>query len=197
MTDDYAKDQMHPRYRAWQAHIDIANDWITKLAGLCLGGMVLGICASVGVRVLFTYFNIRLSAPWGEEVARYLMVWSVFLGGAVAAGQGRLIGVEALVMAVPKAIARVMRVAGHVCSLLLFMIIAWQAVTLIDFGMNQTSPVMRLPMAWVYAGMLLGTLCMALNTVMLVAAELLGVERETVSEEEIVIDFQPDAETRK
>lgn len=197
MTHDNAELQAHSRYRAWQARIDTTNDWVTKLAGLCLGGMVAAICVSVGVRVLFTYFHIRLSAPWAEEIARYLMVWSVFLGGAVAAGQGRLIGVEALVGAVPKAMSRVMRVAGHLCSLLLFMIIAWQTVTLINFGMRQTSPVMQLPMAWVYAGMLLGTLCMALNTVMLVAAELLGVEREALAEEEIVIDFQPAAETHK
>ncbi|MFC3703621.1 TRAP transporter small permease [Devosia honganensis] len=166
----------HPRYEACRAAMAVVNDWATKLAGLLLGGMVAAIAVSVSVRLLYSYSGIRLSAPWTEEVARYLMVASVFLGGAVAAFQKRLIGVDAFVSMMPSRLARWMRAFAHLLTLGFALLIVWQAAALVEFGLRQWSPVMRMPMAFVYAWILLGAALMAANTVLHMIGEIIGAE---------------------
>jgi len=166
----------HPRYEACRAAMAVVNDWATKLAGLLLGGMVAAIAVSVSVRLLYSYSGIRLSAPWAEEVARYLMVASVFLGGAVAAFQKRLIGVDAFVSMMPSRLARWMRAFAHLLTLGFALLIVWQAAALVEFGLRQWSPVMRMPMAFVYAWILLGAALMAANTVLHMIGEIIGAE---------------------
>lgn len=166
----------HPRYEACRAAMAAVNDWATKLAGLLLGGMVAAIAVSVSVRLLYSYSGIRLSAPWTEEVARYLMVASVFLGGAVAAFQKRLIGVDAFVSMMPSRLARWMRAFAHLLTLGFALLIVWQAAALVEFGLRQWSPVMRMPMAFVYAWILLGAALMAANTVLHMIGEIIGAE---------------------
>lgn len=158
------------------------NGWATKLAGLLLGGMVAAIAISVSVRLLYSYTGIRLSAPWAEEVGRYLMVASVFLGGAVAAFQKRLIGVDAFVSMMPKKLARWARAVAHLLTLGFALLIVWQAVVLVDFGLRQWSPVLRMPMAAVYAWVVLGAALMAANTLLHMVGEIIGAREPHDSE---------------
>lgn len=178
---------VRPLYSRIRRGCERVNEWLAVLAGISLGGMVVAISVAVAVRLLFTFFGVQLSAPWGEELARYLMVWSVFIGGAVAASRGRMIGVEALVNVMPTGPARLMRIGGHLCTLALFAIFVWLAIILIDFGFRQTSPVMRIPMAWVYAGLFLGSAFIFINTLVLLVGELLGIDPDSgpAEEEEI------------
>jgi len=166
----------HPRYDACRTTMAAVNGWATRLAGLLLGGMVAAIAVSVSVRLLYSHTGIRLSAPWAEEVARYLMVASVFLGGAVAAFQKRLIGVDAFVSMMPEKLARWMRAVAHLLTLGLALLIVWQAAALVEFGLRQWSPVMRMPMALVYAWVLLGATLMAANTLLHTIGEIIGAE---------------------
>ncbi|AEQ52691.1 TRAP transporter small permease [Pelagibacterium halotolerans] len=166
----------HRRFAAVQKVMDRVNSVSAMFAGLCLAGMVLAVAVAVFVRLLYTYTGIRLAAPWGEEVARYLMIASVFIGGAVAAGQKRLIGVDAFVAVMPPRVSRWLAVVAHLLTLSLVLMITWQAIMLVEFGMRQWSPVLRMPMAAVYGGVLVGAVLMVANVAVLVVGTLLGVE---------------------
>lgn len=103
----------HERFLALQRAMHALNNMAEKCAGLFLLGMIIAISVSVFARLLYTYTGIPLSAPWAEELARYLMVGSVFIGGAVAAYHLRLIGVDVFVGLVPERLARWLRLLSH------------------------------------------------------------------------------------
>lgn len=81
--------------RPGRARLDVQGI-VTAAAGLCLAGTVL----LTFVQVILRYvFNAPLT--WSEEAGRYLFVWSVFLGTAVAYGRNEHLRVTTLVELLP------------------------------------------------------------------------------------------------
>jgi TRAP-type C4-dicarboxylate transport system permease small subunit len=149
------------------------NNVAEKCAGLFLMGMVVAISISVFARMLYTYTGIPLSAPWAEELGRFMMIGSVFVGGAVAAYNLRLIGFDAFVGAVPAHIARWLRLVAHIMTLTLALLLVWKSIRLIELGLNVWSPAMAVPMSYVYFLMFIGCVLLCANTFMHVVGELL------------------------
>lgn len=148
--------------------MDGVNDTLTKLCGVALAAMVLSVFIGVLARFVFTHTSLRISVPWTEEVSRYLMIWTVFVGGGIACRHGKLIGVEFLVQALPPALGRGMKylsllLSGAFYALLCF--VGWQWV---EFGNSQTSPVLEVPMVIINLAMVVGGVLMVLNTLALV-----------------------------
>jgi TRAP-type C4-dicarboxylate transport system permease small subunit len=53
--------------------------YLTSFATIIFGLTI----TTIFVQVLFRYF-IKVSVPWTEELSRYLYIWCIFLGSAVA-----------------------------------------------------------------------------------------------------------------
>ncbi|KGD99030.1 C4-dicarboxylate ABC transporter permease [Achromobacter sp. RTa] len=177
----------HRKFQALQRTMDSVNNAAEKCAGLLLLGMIAAISVSVFARLLYTYTGIPFSAPWAEEIARYMMVGSVFIGGAVAAYHLRLIGVDVFISLVPERLARWLRLLSHVLTLALALLLVWKSIRLIELGLKQWSPAMEMPMAYVYSLMAAGCLLMCANTLTNAVKELLNVEspqRESAEMEE-------------
>jgi TRAP-type transport system small permease protein len=148
--------------------MDAVNATLTRLCGVALAGMVLAVFIGVLARFVFTHTSLRISVPWTEEVSRYLMIWTVFVGGGIACRHGKLIGVEFVVGALPAPVGRALKylsllLAGGFYALLCF--VGWQWV---EFGQSQTSPVLEIPMLTINLAMFVGGVLMALNTATLV-----------------------------
>ena len=47
-------------------------------------------------------YVLKSSLPWSEELSRYLLVWTSFIGGAYGVRLGAHIGVEAFTLLLPK-----------------------------------------------------------------------------------------------
>ncbi|NMK48896.1 TRAP transporter small permease [Achromobacter sp. Bel] len=177
----------HRKFLALQRTMDSINNAAEKCSGLFLLGMIAAVSISVFTRLLYTYTGISLSTPWAEELARFLMVGSVFIGGAVAAYHLRLIGVDVFASLVPERIARWLRLLSHLLTLALALLLVWKSIRLIELGFKQWSPAIEMPMAYVYASMAIGCLLMCANTLTNAAKELLNVEspqRESAEMEE-------------
>ncbi len=150
--------------------MDTSNALLTRLCGIALAGMVLSVFIGVLARFVFTHAGLRLSVPWTEEVSRYLMIWTVFLGAGIACRHGKLIGVEFVIAALPAPLGRAVKyfafllAAAFYC---LLCIVGWQWV---EFGNSQTSPVMEIPLVTINLAMIVGGVLMALNTLALVLA---------------------------
>lgn len=164
----------YKRFRASQRMMRKVNNFAEKCAGLFLLGMVLAVSISVFARLLYTYTGIALSATWAEELSRYMMVGSVFIGGAVAAYELRLIGVDAFMTLAPARLARWLRLAAHALTLVFALLLVWKSARLIELGLKQWSPAMEIPMAYVYSLMFIGCVLMCANTLIHVARELLN-----------------------
>ncbi|MDS1141042.1 TRAP transporter small permease [Pusillimonas sp. SM2304] len=163
-------------FRNWQRIMTSVNNIAEKCAGLFLLGMVMSISISVFARLLYTYTGIPLSVPWAEELGRYMMVGSVFIGGAVAAYYLRLIGVDVFISVIPERIARWLRFLSHIMTLVLALLLVWKSTQLIGLGLRQSSPAMEVPMAYVYTLMCIGCVLMCANTLTHAVRELLNVQ---------------------
>jgi len=181
----------HERFRSLQQRMKKVNNFAQKCAGLFLLGMVLAVSISVFARLLYTYTGIPLSATWAEEVSRYLMVGTVFVGGAVAAYELRLIGVDAFMTMAPPRLARWLRLVAHVLTLVFALLLVWKSTRLIELGLKQWSPAMEIPMAYVYSLMFIGCVLMSANTLVHVIGELLNAgpdtERDSAGMEPVTI----------
>src|SRR5690625_7024882 len=100
------------------------------LLSLFFGVMVLVIFFPVLIRFVFPCLGIQLNFPWTEELARYLMIWSVFLGGALATRRGQLLAVDAIVFALPSLPGRIVKFFAHFVSLLFFISLVFIGIEL-------------------------------------------------------------------
>ena len=69
------------------------EEWV---AGLGLLLMLLLVCTEILLRDVFNTSNL-----WSEEVARYLMIWSVYFGSAAAVARGAHLRIDMLINVVP------------------------------------------------------------------------------------------------
>lgn len=149
--------------------IAMMNTLLRHIVGAMLGVMVLTVAAQIVVRFVLPKFGILAAAPWTEELARYLMVWSIFLGAAIATRSGAMIAMDSVVDALPAALGDGVRTLSFVITLAFFALLVWLGVRWTQFGMIETSTVMAAPMALVYAAMPVGSSIAILNILALMA----------------------------
>ena len=82
---------------------DALANTVKILAGVCLCVVLVLVSAQVASRFLF---NFSLAAA--SEFSIYAMIWSVFLGGAVALRDGQHIAMDILKNTAPARVRRVM-----------------------------------------------------------------------------------------
>jgi TRAP-type C4-dicarboxylate transport system permease small subunit len=145
--------------------MDRLNAGLTKLCGVALALMVLSVFVGVLARFVFTHTSLRISVPWTEEVSRYLMIWTVFVGAGIACRQGKLIGVEFLVSALPAALGRAAKYLSLLLACVFYALLCFIGWQWVEFGQSQTSPVLEVPLTTINLAMIVGGVLMALNTV--------------------------------
>jgi TRAP-type C4-dicarboxylate transport system permease small subunit len=127
------------------------------LSFLTLGGMTLLIV----LQVFFRYV-LELPLAWTEELARFLFIWMTFVASVVAAIRGQHIAVELIVEKLPSVGEKAAGVFGNLVSAAFFGIISFYCISLWDRISLQRSPVLMIPMSYVYLGIILGSIFMAL-----------------------------------
>jgi TRAP-type C4-dicarboxylate transport system permease small subunit len=143
--------------------VDSINKVIEVIVGILLLMMTLSIFLQVLVRFVFTNF----SAPWTEELSRYLMIWAIFLGAAIIARRADSLAVEALVTAVPKSAGRVIKVIAHLSAIAFYVYIFFVGLDMAKFGMSETSAAMKLPMIYIYSAMSVGAVLTIVSSIAL------------------------------
>ncbi|MBP1932639.1 TRAP transporter small permease [Ammoniphilus resinae] len=145
--------------------VDKFNRILEILAGIAVIVMTLVVFLQVIVRFGLTAIGWDLSVPWTEELARYLMIWVIFIGGAIATRKGKLIAVEALVVALPALPGKLIKFVSHIVSLVFYAIIFTIGLEWAKFGLSETAPVMKFPMVYVYSALVVSAGIMILNTI--------------------------------
>lgn len=150
--------------------IDRINFFVRVLIGLGLLCMVVLVATQVAVRFILPKLGMPVSLPWTEEAARYLMVWVIFLGGAIAARHGLLIAVTALLEALPTAPSRLLRKLSLLLLAGIFAVMAWYGWQWAHFGADEISPALTVSKFWLYLAMPVGCALAAVNTLLLLCA---------------------------
>ncbi|BAL01263.1 putative transporter [Oscillibacter valericigenes Sjm18-20] len=126
----------------------ILNIFETIICGVVCIAMLVITC----MIVIWRYILVS-PLPWGEEAARYLMIWFVFWGCALAAKGENHLGVEAFVNMLPSKIKctaiKIMYVLTAMIFTVLFILSCQMFSHYITAG--QVSTILRIPMNVVYA----------------------------------------------
>lgn len=140
---------------------------INRLADLAaavfLAVATLAVALQVSVRFLLDNFDVMISAPWTEEICRYSMIWAIFLGAAVLCREGRLIAVDVLLHKLPVRSALAVDCAAMAVAAVFFVSFGYLGFDMARDGLRETSPVLQIPMAFVYAAVPVGSALSIVN----------------------------------
>lgn len=147
--------------------IDWFNKQLHSLLGILLIIMVVVVFLQVLVRFIFTYLGVYTSVPWTEELARYLMIWMIFMGAALATRYAKMLAVDALIFAIPALPAKLVKVVAHLLSLIFYTCIFIVGIQWANVGLTVKAPVMGILMIFPYSAIAVGGGLMVLNTIAL------------------------------
>jgi TRAP-type C4-dicarboxylate transport system permease small subunit len=147
--------------------LDAVNASAKLLVGLLLGIATLAVAYQISVRFVLDHLGLNLSAPWTEEIARYALIWAIFLGAAVVSRSAGLIAVEMLPQTLPSPYGKLVKMLSIGITIGFFCILAWVGMEFAADGSIETSPVMRLPMSTIYAAMPVGSVLTVINLLVL------------------------------
>lgn len=111
-----------------------------------------------------TRYVLEIPNVWIEETTRYLMVWSIFIGMAIAVRKKAHLEVDVVSFFFPVA-ARKIQLFFNVVLLIFGILFNWLTLRVVFFQweMGQTSPGMQVPMAVVYFGMFVGGILLLIH----------------------------------
>ncbi|MES2977166.1 MAG: TRAP transporter small permease [Pseudomonadota bacterium] len=147
-----------------------AQDEAVDLSGTTTEGWVaLGFFWILGATVFYQFFTryvLNNSAAWTEEIARYLLIATVFTGATIGVVKNNHIQVDFFYKFMPPSLARLMatlvdlmRIGFFVAATIL------TGMMMLKLGSNSRMTMVDLPMNWVYGVCLLGFAAMAFRSV--------------------------------
>lgn len=149
--------------------MDGVNAVVTIIVAALLAIVAVSVMGQVTVRFVLTAFGINISAPWTEELARYTLIWMVFLGAAVGVRHAKMIALEFGVRKLPARVGVPVRYAVMILSMAFFGLLLWVGLDFIELGRSETSPVLGITKDRVYWAMPVGMALMILNSLALIA----------------------------
>lgn len=153
-----------------------AVDEAVDLSGTTLEGWAaLGLFWLLGATVFYQFFTryaLNDSASWTEEIARYLLIGTVFVGAAIGVAKNNHIQVDLLYRYLPPRAGRVLATVVDLMRIAFF-----AAMTVLTGQMMQKMgsyqmTIVDLPMNIVYGVCLLGFAAMAVRSVLVMRRHL-------------------------
>lgn len=133
------------------------------LCVICVTSMVLITGLQVVCRMYFT------ALVWSEELSRYFLVWSTFLGAACVYKRMGHINVTIVRELFPPGVQKALQVLVHLLCAVFFIIAIYYGIKYMNIQSRQLSAAMRIPMRWVYLAIPLGCGIMLLHVLDLLA----------------------------
>lgn len=147
------------------ACVDGLNLVLRWTVGLMLFTMVVIVFLQILVRFALPAVGIVISVPWTEELARYLMIWCIFLGAAAASRSGDLIAMDTLTTCVSPRNGWRIKLFAYLVTIGFFVFLFVVGMRWMGFGFMESSTVMNVPMSAVYLAMPVGSALAVINIV--------------------------------
>ena len=153
--------------------VDRVNHWVLQLIAV-----VFGFVSLLTVYQVFARYVLKSPLIWSEELVRYLMIWMVFLGGAVALRKGLLISVEIVQHLVPRPVRKAMEVLTVAVNMAMLAVLIVYGFGIMDNLAGQRTGAMDIPVAWTYAAIPVGSILAFLNSLVVLTEIFSKKERE-------------------
>jgi len=147
-------------------------DKFNKVLGYFLA-IFLTIMSIVIFYQVFSRFVLKDSLRWSEELARYLMIWSVFIGSAIAIRKMELISVDAIKELLSEKSKSILVIFVYTISVAFLSVLVVYGFDMVTSVMKQTSPAMNISMGWAYAAIPVGSIFMIINCIAVILSNIL------------------------
>ena len=107
-----------------------------------------------GTQILCRLFFTALA--WSEELSRYLLIWSTFLGAGIVYKHGGHISVTLLHGFLPPMAGKTVKVLVHVICGVFSALAIFYGFQYMGMQGNQLSPALRIPMKYMYMSIPVG-----------------------------------------
>lgn len=118
---------------------------------LNLGSIFISITVIVVIMNVFTRYALKFTYFWAEEVAVGCFVWTIFLGTAAAYKRKGLIGVEALVVLLPKKARKVVEFITYLLLTILNAVMFYFAFQYVS-GSTKITAALEISYSYINAG---------------------------------------------
>ncbi|MCM3716121.1 TRAP transporter small permease [Alkalihalobacillus oceani] len=152
-------------------------DKLNKTMGYLLALMLLVMTVVIFAQIISRYL-LGESLSWSEELARFIMVWGVFIGSAIATRYQSLIAVEILPQKLPERFAKWVKLLVYAIIIIFCYYLFSYGIDMVRQVILQKSPAMQISMAIPYSSVPIGTLLIFLNTVVVLFESLWKEEAE-------------------
>jgi len=152
-------DTMIASFRVADETIDLGRYRVEEWLALALFWSLAGIV----FLQFFTRYALNDSAGWTEEIARYLLIASVFVGAAIGVRKNNHVHVDFLFHWLPKGVGRALAVIVDLIRILFLGYCTVLTGKLIDKIGSSRMSVVDLPMGLVYAFVLIGFALMTIR----------------------------------
>lgn len=132
----------------------VLNFTVAALIGL----MMVWVFVQVITRYVFGF-----TPSFGEELARYMFVWIVFLCLPVVAKKGGHMAIEMVTVRLRGMPLKVCRIIADSFTIAFLVLMVYQGALMVDRASFQTSPALEISMSWVYIVIPVGCFIMLLN----------------------------------
>ena len=132
---------------AIKAILDRISDALDKICGAICVAMIAAMVLLTAAQIVFRTWFTALS--WSDEVTRYLLVWSTFLGATCVYRHSGNISITFIQEAFPDRVSKALRVAVHAICFVLFAVLLYYGWNYVG-SLNRTASSIPLKMSQIY-----------------------------------------------
>jgi TRAP-type C4-dicarboxylate transport system permease small subunit len=140
--------------------VEILNRWVRWICILFSGALFILVIA----QILFRYV-IKISAPWTEEAARYLMIWMALLTAGIAFQKGQHFNIDFVTSRLKSETRQKLAILTGLLTLLFILCIILWGVPFAKLGFFTISPGLEITMFLPYLAVPVAGAVMLLNLV--------------------------------
>lgn len=137
--------------------------------------VTLGLLATLAFLQVIARYLIGAPLTWSEEVIRYALIWSVFLGVGLCIRKGMLAAVEIINATLPPLPAKLLRWTSLAVSSAFWAVMVSYGWIILGNVEGMRSGALEIPMTYVYLAVPLGSMLALVNTLAIAVSPPQGV----------------------
>lgn len=121
---------------------------------------------------VFYRYVLNNSLPWTEEIARFIMVWMVFLGTSMVSKRKLNMSLDFLIKRLPLGVQKPIDILLQIYLIFFLFILFKQGIVLVESAFSQVAPATQISMKLVYLALPVGIAILLFQLVVLLIKDL-------------------------
>ena len=145
--------------KGYSKFLDVLEKVEKAILAITVGVMVIIIAYQVIMRYIFAHAN-----SWSEELARYLFIYDVMIGAAIASRRNSHLQIDILINLMKPKVRTILTIVATLAGMVFMGFLLSYSITLVQTGAKTMSAGLGIPMSIPYACMPIGLVLMLLGS---------------------------------